>query len=119
MGESIIPSTRKLKQEAILSDMAHIREELVKLAKMKAEVKEKEKALKEHMKIVAEMMADLDLSELDISDDVRMTLVKAYSYKRMKGIKTLEKEHPELLNAYPDIVTEVNVKPYTKLELIK
>ncbi len=114
--EDIIPSNQAMKEEAVLDEIPpHVLEMIKRKKELEAELKQLSDDLKPHLSAIQEVMTDIDLEELDIGD-YTIQNSKPYSYVRFKGYNTVIRNHPELLENYPDIVSEVNVSGHIKIK---
>lgn len=112
----IVPSETRLKEESVKASIGPVKDAIIELAKLKHELKEKEKLVKEQLKAIAQTMEDVDLDELTL-DEVNIKLTKSHSYDRLTSLKDIKKKYPQLLTVYPDIIKKVNVKPFVKLSI--
>lgn len=114
--EQIIPSKVQLSEEIIEAAIGHRRALYLEMAELKQREKELKELLKDHSDNIADLMREQELDEIEL-DGVTIKSIKSTTYQRLIGIKAMREKHSFLLETYPELLTDVNVKAYLRISL--
>jgi len=116
------PSQQELKEEPlrIFLDESALEELLTEKKNLQARIKEIDELTKEKLKLLMEEMraSGVDVLAIDNNNFV-IEVIDGSKYFRTIAFSSLSKKFPELLDKYPELITEVNRKAHIRVSTVK